>query len=200
MSPSVAIPHGRRTAPPESTATAPSTPAPASTPISTVVSGPSCRPPRAISATATSSAASPTVVSVPAPTRGSARGRSRASVADSAGAACVDTRPERRRAVAEQARGDQREDDQQRGRQLVAARAEVAEAQRSGGHELAGDLHGLAPVDARLRQRLALLRRGVGQRVDASATLAASAVRRAAATGAGGSAAGAVHAAALAPG
>src|SRR4051812_49481225 len=123
-------------------AAAPATPARTSSVISTVVSGPSCRPPLPFSPTAAIRAAKATVLSAAVPTRGSAMRR--ANARGSSGAACADTVPARDAGQGEQAGTEGGEEDDQRGREGAAgARQRGGGAGRGG---LSADPLGLAAV------------------------------------------------------
>src|SRR4051794_36290205 len=165
-------------------AAAPATPARTSSVISTVVSGPSWRPPLPFRPTAAISAANATVLSAAVPTRGSAMRR--ASARGSSGAACADTVPARDAGQREQAGAEGGEEDDQRGRERLAVARQRSDG--TGREELAADPHGLAAVALRLLDALALVGRGgVEQRAAALAAVAGRQLggRAGAAAGAG---------------
>src|SRR5215211_2882148 len=162
MSVSVTAPHSLRVWPPTTIAAAVRPPAATSMASSTRVSGPSCRPPPPSRAMAERITPKATVASGSAVIRGHVR-RS-ANARTSAEAACEDTTPEPPAADAEGAGDEQADERDERCGHVPAGRREVAEADRAGLHELAADVDGLGGL-ARLRERLALLRRGAGKRI-----------------------------------
>src|SRR3954466_8162604 len=132
-------------------AAAPATPARTSSVISTVVSGPSCRPPLPFSPTAAIRAAKATVLRAAVPTRGSAMRR--ASARGSSGAACADTVPARDAGQGEQAGAEGGEEDDQRGRERLAVARQRSDG--AGREELPTDPHGLSAGALRLLDALA---------------------------------------------
>src|SRR4051812_13144681 len=175
-------------------AAAPATPARTSSAISTVVSGPSCRPPLPFSPTAAIRAAKATVLSAAVPTRGSAMRR--ASARGSSGAACADTVPARDAGQGDQAGAEGGEEDDQRGRERLAVARQRSDGTRR--EELPAEPHGLRAVALRLLDALALVGRGgVEQR---AAALAAVAGRHLGARARAAAGAGAATAAAAGPG
>src|SRR4051794_22575483 len=149
-------------------AAAPATPARTSSAISTVVSGPSCRPPLPFSPTAAIRAAKATVLSAAVPTRGSAMRR--ASARGTSGAAGADTVAGRDAGQGGQAGAEGGEEDDKRGRVLLAVAGQRSD--RTGREGLPADPHGLRDVALGLLEDLALVGRGgVEQRAAALAAV-----------------------------
>src|SRR3954453_18167832 len=157
---SVSAPQRRRVCPRATIAAAVSAPATTSTASSTLVTGPSCRPPPPSRAIAARTAPKANVASGSAAMRGSARRP--AKERGSAEAACEDTTPEPPAANAQGGRGEQADDRDQRGGHVAPGARQLAEAQGPGLHELAPHVDRLGRL-ADLGERLALSGRGAGE-------------------------------------
>src|SRR4051794_23999807 len=172
----LSAPSPRPSRSPVSSAAAIATAASASRPISTVVSGPSCRPPWPTRPAAASRAANPTVARALGPTRG--RAMRRASPRESTGTACEDTVPGRGAGAGEHAGGERGEKhDEGRGQRPAAVRQRAHGARLE---QLAADAHRRGAGAGGVLDALLLVRSG---RVEGGA--AAVAARAAPGVGAG---------------
>src|SRR3954465_8319327 len=155
-------PQGRRGGPPATIPAAVSAPATTSMASSTLVTGPSCRPPPPSRAMAARTAPKASVASGSGAPRGSARRPAKAR--GSAEAACEDTTPEPPAADAQGGRGEQADDRDQGGGHVAPGARQLAEAEGPGLHELASHVDRLGRL-ADLGERLALVGRGAGEGV-----------------------------------